>query len=294
MLPHPGREKGSLGPWVIIRLHTPQSSRYLLDIWPKTGILRNMRIALFADYHGGDRVWPLLEEALEDQGIDLIAFAGDILESEEREALWRKVYSTGKSLSKSEQTEDENVVDELRYREFFVNLTGFGVPVVFVPGHIDSPTSRLDEAVSGFPDVHNVQKGPFEFSDYTIVGRGGAVGPVDADSTFYSSKTTTFKKHFSKAFDFPPEKTILLVHNPPVSRVAVGQNSNEELGAEILNRIIEKNKPAYCFCGHAHASPGQDSIASTIVVNPGPMFRGRYAIIDAENHRVLFPTPLKV
>jgi len=253
-----------------------------------------MRIALFADYHGGDRVWPLLEEALEEERVDLIAFAGDILASEEREALWQKVYTTGKPLGKTEQTEDDGVIDELTYREFFINLTGFGVPVVFVPGHIDSPTSRLNEAISGFSNVQNVQNAAFEFSGYTFVGWGGAIGPVDEDSNFYSVKATSFKKKIGKVFSSDAEKTVLLVHNPPVSRVALGQSSDEELGAEVLNQIIEKNGPAYCFCGHAHASPGQDNIASTIVVNPGPMFRGRYAIIDVENHRVLFPTPLKV
>lgn len=254
-----------------------------------------MRIALVADYHGGDRVWPLLEEALEDQRFDLIAFAGDILDSEEREKEWLKVRSTGKALpKKAEEAEQNGVIDELVYREFFINLTGFGVPVVFVPGHLDSPTSRLAEAVQGFTQVHNVQKGPFEIGGYTFVGWGGAVGPVDADGSFYCLKERTFKKHFASGFDSEPSKTILLVHTPPVSRVDLDPEINDHVGAQVVNEVVEKHQPAFCLCGHAHGTPGQDTIGSTVVVNPGPMFRGRYAFIDTDKHRVLFPTPLKV
>ncbi|MBN2379181.1 metallophosphoesterase family protein [candidate division WOR-3 bacterium] len=254
-----------------------------------------MRIALFADYHGGDRVWPLLEEALEDQRVDLIAFAGDVLDSEEREAEWQKAYKDGKVPEKKTVEGEENgVIDELTYREFFINLTGFGVPVVFVPGHLDAPTSRLDEAVKGFNEVYNVQNKTVEIAGYTFLGWGGSVGPANFDKNFYCSKASTFKKHLASSLNSDPAQTILLVHNPPVSKVALQTNDENQLGAEVINEIIEQNQPAFCLCGHAHSSPGQDTIGSTIVVNPGAMFRGRYAIIEVEHHRVLFPTPLKM
>jgi Icc-related predicted phosphoesterase len=135
-----------------------------------------MKIALFADYHGGNRVWPLLEEALEDQRLDLIVFAGDILDSAEREAEWQKVRSTGKAPRKPQaESEQDGVIDELVYREFFINLTGFGVPIVFVPGHLDAPTARLNETVKGFTNAHNVQEKPFEMAGYTFIGWGGVV-----------------------------------------------------------------------------------------------------------------------
>jgi len=254
-----------------------------------------MRIAVFADYHGGDRVWPLLEDALEDQRLDLIVFTGDILASEEREEEWQRVLSTGKQPRKKQEVgEEDDVIDELAYREFFVNLTGFGVPVVFVPGHIDAPTARLAEAIRGFPEVHNVETTPFNAADYTFLGRGGAVGPCDADERFYSSQEKTFRKHFAKELDSDPAKTILVVHTPPVSRVDVEPNTNSHLGSQVINEVIDKLQPAFCLCGHVHSAPGQERMGSTLVVNPGAMFRGRYAIIDVEHHRVLFPTPLKV
>lgn len=238
-------------------------------------------------------MWPLLEEALEYQKFELIVFAGDILESEEREGLWQELMSTG-TPSKKKQTEDEDegVIDELVYREFFVNLTGFGTPVVFVPGHIDSPTSRLKEITKSFPQVHNVEDEPYEMGGYTFIGRGGAIGPADSDGLYYCHKDKTFKKHIK--FETEPEKTILLAHNPPVSRVAVDTDPDNLLGSPVVNELLEKHQPAFCLCGHAHSSPGQDTVASTLVINPGPMFKGRYAVIDLDQHRVIFPTPLKV
>ncbi len=254
-----------------------------------------MKIALFADYHGGNRVWPLLEDALEDQRLDLIVFAGDILDSAEREAEWQKVRSTGKAPRKPKaESEQDGVIDELVYREFFINLTGFGVPIVFVPGHLDAPTARLNETVKGFTNAHNVQEKSFEMAGYTFIGWGGAVGPVDTDYEFYCSKERAFKKRLSSGFDRDPARTILLVHTPPISMVDLDPAVNDHVGAKVINEVIEKHQPAFCFCGHAHGTPGQDSIGPTVVVNPGPMFRGRYALINTEQHRVLFPTPLKV
>lgn len=254
-----------------------------------------MKIALFADYHGEDRIWPFLEEALEDQRLDLIVFAGGILESEEREAQWQQVLSTGKAPRKSKTADDEDgVVDEIAYREFFVNLSGFGVPVVFVPGHLDSPTSLLMETVKGFSDACNVESSPFKTGDYTFVGRGGALGPVDADEKFYCSKERTFKKHFASGFDSDPAKTILLVHTLPISSVELDTKADNHAGAKAINDVIDKLQPAFCFCAHAHSMPGQDTLGATIVVNPGSMYRGRYALIDMDSRRVLFPTPLKV
>ena len=254
-----------------------------------------MRIALFADYHGEERIWPQLEEALENQKVDLIAFAGDILNSDDREAEWQKVMETGKAPGKKGPEGEENaVIDEMMYREFFINLTGFGVPVVFVPGHIDAPTSLLNGSVEGFTEVHNVEKRSFEIGGYTFLGCGGAIGPIDADGIYYSHKAAAFKKRLGSGFGSDPGKTILLVHNPPVSKVAFGQNPDDPLGAQVVNEIIEKHQPALCLCGHAHTSPGQDTIGSTLVVNPGAMLRGRYAIVDLEHSRVLFPTPLKM
>ncbi len=237
----------------------------------------------------------MLEDALEDQRLDIIVFAGDILNSEEREKEWLNVCAAGKlPRKKNDDDDDDGVIDEMAYREFFINLTGFGVPVIFVPGHLDSPTSRLQKALSDFPNVINIQDAPYQIGGYTFTGWGGAIGPVDADGKFYCTKERNFKKKFSSGFDSDPEKTIFLVHTPPVSRVDIDSVIGEHVGSKVINEILEKHKPTFCFCGHAHGTPGQDLLASTTVVNPGPMFKGRYAIVDTEQHKVIFPTPLRV
>lgn len=254
-----------------------------------------MKIALFADYHGGERVWPQLEEALEDERLDLIVFAGDILDSPERETEWQRVLSGGKPARKPvPEEEDQDVIEELAYREFFINLTGFGVPVLYVPGHIDSPTTRLERVAAEFTNVTNLQASPYESGEYTFVGWGGALGSVDSDDRFYCTDERKFKKQFNSGFQSDPTSTILVVHTPPVSRVDLDPVSDKHVGSKSVSEIVEKHQPAFCFCGHAHGAPGQDTIGSTVVVNSGPMFKGRYALIDTQQHKVIFPTSLKV
>lgn len=265
-----------------------------LDNYRFPNKLTGMKIALFADYHGEERMWPLLEDALEDQRFDLIVFTGDILQSAEREEAWQKVLKEGKTTKTKSGDDEDGVIDELTYREFFINLAGFGVPVLFVPGHIDAPTSRIAEAIAGFPNVHNVQLQPFEMSGFAFLGWGGAVGPVDADGEFFCTKERAFKKKVSASFENVSGKSVFLVHTPPVSHPNLDTGIEDLVGSQTVNEVIKKHKPQFCFCGHAHGTPGQDMLGSTVVVNPGPMFKGRYALIDLDSGRVMFPTPLKI
>lgn len=254
-----------------------------------------MKIALFADYSGGDRIWPALEEALEEQKLDLIAFVGNIIDSPVRAEEWKHIMEKGKaSLKKRPELEQESVVEELAYREFFINLAGFGVPVVFVPGHLDAPTSRLEDTIQGFTNVINVHAKPYKSGGYTFVGLGGGIGPLDTDDVVYCSSEARAAASLPQDWCSDPEHTILLSHTPPVSRVDLDPAKNSHMGSKVINDLLEANRPAFCFSGDVNGTPGQDTIGSTLVVNPGSMFRGRYALIDLEQHRVLFPTHLKV
>ncbi|NLI98486.1 hypothetical protein GX441_07500 [bacterium] len=254
-----------------------------------------MKIALFADYNGGERIWPALEEALEEQRLDLIAFVGDIIDTPARAEEWKYLLETGKPSSKKRpELEQDAVVEELAYREFFINLTGFGVPVVFVPGHQDAPVSRLLEMAEGFSNVYNVHGKPFKYSGYTFAGLGGGIGPVDCDEVVYCSSEKKASKILPADWCSDPEHSILLAHTPPQSRMTLDAGKNTHSGSRVINELIETCKPAFCLAGDVTGSPGQDMLGSTLVVNPGSMFKGRYALVDLEQHRVLFPTQLKM
>jgi Icc-related predicted phosphoesterase len=80
---------------------------------------------------------------------------------------------------------------------------------------------------------------------------------------------------------------VLLVHTPPRGRV-VDRHDGRHVGRRAVNRLIADVGAPVAVCGYAHEGQGKDDIEGTIVVNPGPLAHGCYAIIDALRGTVQF------
>ncbi len=77
------------------------------------------------------------------------------------------------------------------------------------------------------------------------------------------------------------EKLILLSHHPPkgvVDRAFIGVHA----GLYELKEFDETFKPRVHLCGHIHEARGVGWLGETLVVNPGPLKRGYYAVVDVE------------
>ncbi|RZN60282.1 MAG: metallophosphoesterase [Thermoproteota archaeon] len=81
---------------------------------------------------------------------------------------------------------------------------------------------------------------------------------------------------------------ILVSHYPPLDTKADIASSGRHVGSRIIRNAINELKPKACLCGHIHESPAIFRLNDTIVVNPGPAFMGRAAIIDTENWKADF------
>jgi Icc-related predicted phosphoesterase len=75
---------------------------------------------------------------------------------------------------------------------------------------------------------------------------------------------------------------VVLSHSPPrdthLDRTAQG----EHVGSSAVRQFIETAQPALVVCGHIHEARGIEQVGLTRVVNCGPGFRGRYAVIEAD------------
>lgn len=72
---------------------------------------------------------------------------------------------------------------------------------------------------------------------------------------------------------------VLLTHHPPkgaADRSFIGLR----VGLHELRALDEALRPRLHLCGHVHESRGAERLGSTLVVNPGPVKAGYYAVID--------------
>ena len=76
---------------------------------------------------------------------------------------------------------------------------------------------------------------------------------------------------------------VMVTHEPPFDTCADLAFTDEHVGSRTIRSFIEQRQPLVCFCGHIHEGAGLDRIGDTLILNPGPLRRGRYgwACIEA-------------
>jgi len=75
---------------------------------------------------------------------------------------------------------------------------------------------------------------------------------------------------------------VLVSHYPPRGTAVDIAYTGAHIGKEVIKEVLSEVKPKLCLCGHVHESRGTDRVGETLVVNPGPLMWGYYAVIDLE------------
>lgn len=75
---------------------------------------------------------------------------------------------------------------------------------------------------------------------------------------------------------------IVVMHNPPKDTECDKIENGMHVGSPLLRAFIEKTKPLAVVTGHIHESAGIDKIGETVVVNPGSLAEGKYALMKVE------------
>jgi len=89
---------------------------------------------------------------------------------------------------------------------------------------------------------------------------------------------------YEKARGF--DHLILVSHTPPHDTAADVVGSGAHVGSLAVREFIERAQPDLCLTGHIHESRGMDSIGKTVVVNPGDLASGGYALIGFDGQAV--------
>lgn len=206
-----------------------------------------MKFLAISDLHGNVSVLDKLDSVF--KSVDAVLFAGDFCECFKTE--------TGKP-----------ALDALikKHDEIYAVL-----------GNCDEPDfiEELEDAEINAERILNFTEG------LSIIGSGG--GQIFTKQTPNERTEEDLIDDF-KILNFENasslENLIVISHNPPKDTVCDAVNKDVHAGSLLFRKFIEEKKPLFVVCGHIHEGVGIDKIGETIVVNPGPLTDGKYAIIE--------------
>ncbi len=224
-----------------------------------------MEILALSDIHGKYRALEVLLKKLESRLPELVLIAGDIT-----------AYS-GYGYDK--------VLNTLgRFKEL-------GCEVIFVPGNVDDKVAIEYAKEVGIKVLH---KELTKVGKYYIIGIGGGIGfSFPAQNIFRSLTDNDLEKFVNEVtsrYDLASlESLILVTHTPPYNTKVDIIYEGGHVGSKAIRKFIETYKPILHICGHIHESRGIDKIGNTYIVNPGPLMRGYYSVINIDEYGNVIP-----
>lgn len=153
-------------------------------------------------------------------------------------------------------------------------------PVYFVPGNCDDP--RLLELTFDEERIYNVHGRVVHFDQYAVYGIGGSNETPFSTPIEWSEEK--IEEYVEKAWDLEPEKFIMITHVPIYC--VMDELVEGHVGSRALRKFLDERQPVLWVTGHLHEYSGYVKIGRTVVVNPGPLMYGYYAIAEISDRAV--------
>jgi Icc-related predicted phosphoesterase len=159
----------------------------------------------------------------------------------------------------------------------------YNASILAVPGNWDGPEVSDYLTQQGINlHGHNVI-----IDQVAFIGVGASLSSI-AD-TPYEIPESSFKAFLEQAVSDldPAVPSILVCHEPPFKTLVDRAWGDLHLGSKAIRTFIEQRQPLACFTGHIHEGVGVDTIGSTKIINPGPLWQGGYAYAEIINQQVM-------
>ncbi|MCG3215157.1 MAG: metallophosphoesterase family protein [Candidatus Heimdallarchaeota archaeon] len=138
---------------------------------------------------------------------------------------------------------------------------------LFVIGNCD-PYFELDELTSS---AKFIEAKPHKTSFFTTIGFG--------------RNNPQIKKRIFRKLEKKNEKVCLLTHTPPFGTTADRVSIDKHAGSKEIRNTIERFSNIFmAISGHVHESSTISSLNGCTVVNPGPITRGNFAILNVKRN----------
>lgn len=224
------------------------------------------KMLVLSDIHGKKSNLSAILEAFNSSHPDLVILCGDITHFATQAAeLW-------------------SILD-------IVERSGF--PYCYVLGNCDPP--ELRGGITGMGTC--IESDCVSVGGFNIIGAGGST-PTPFSTPFEveeSDLMERLERGRSRCQNNGRKGLIIVTHNPPRGEVVDKTRGGNHVGCPKLTAYILDKKPVLAITGHIHEAIGTERIGETTVVNPGPVLRGSYAVVEVEdegrvvrvNHRTL-------
>ncbi|WP_297463246.1 metallophosphoesterase [Thermococcus sp.] len=158
-------------------------------------------------------------------------------------------------------------------RKVLEPVLSLGVPVLAVHGNCDGRDvpKLLEELGIGLHDKR------VEINGVGFIGLGGS--NITPFNTIWELTEDEIMKILER--NYRPGD-VILSHVPPRDTKADRIHSGLHVGSKALREFIERNQPPLVVTGHIHEARSVDRVGKTVIVNPGPLFRGYYAVIELD------------
>lgn len=253
-----------------------------------------MKILAISDWHAKENVLSDLTNAIKNLSLDIIVFTGDILQWKAKCSEWANAKSENRPPHKDKPEIKEEIEKNIQlYHTFYEHVRKIGLPFFAIPGNVDSP---LDQYIKiGWKEMkrnsklHGVHSSFFALGkNFIVTGFGGEITQQEKEDYFVLQFPRWEVEYGLNFLSNMPSVKILLSHTPPIG--TLDSDDGKHKGCEVVNDLIRTYHPKWVFCGHAHGARGKEIIGSSIIVNPGSLKNGFYALVDTDEEKVELKT----
>ena len=208
-----------------------------------------MRLLLLTDIHGDVEK---LEKIVDREDYEAVLCAGDLSDAKEFDDYEAQL---GEVLDVFEQQ---------------------GKMTKAVPGNMDPEEKCVRELIQRRMNIH---KKIASFEDFEAVGFGGGITPF---GTPFEPEGSEIKNAVETLYSrMKSDRRFGVIHQPPAD-TNLDVADGEHVGSVEVRELIEEKDFELVLTGHIHESRGRQVIEDTLVVNPGPVMEGYYAVVDTD------------
>ena len=132
----------------------------------------------------------------------------------------------------------------------------------------------------------NLHRKHMIFGDIAFLGAGGSLySGINSPNEISETDFELFLNQANSGIDHNMPK-ILVCHNPPINTLTDKTSLDDHVGSKSVRAFIEKTQPLICFTGHIHEGIGIDTIGTTKIINPGPVWKSQYAYAEIIHQQV--------
>lgn len=253
-----------------------------------------MKILAISDWHAKENVLSDIVNATKSLSLDLVVFTGDVLKWKAKCSEWASAKSENRLPDKDKPEIKEEIEKNAQlYHTFYESMRKTDLPIFAIPGNVDSPLDQYIkigwEEMKKDSKLHVVHSSFLALNKHFIVtGFGGEISEHDKED-YFVLQFPRWEVEYSLNFlsNISSDK-ILLSHTPPIGTLDFDNGKHK--GCDVVNDLIQRYRPNWVFCGHAHGARGKEIIGDSIIVNPGALKNGFYALVDTDKEEVELKT----